>query len=204
MVSEKSVAIVVLAAGRSVRMGETGHKLLATFDGVPMVRRAVSAALACQSQTVIVVTGYRDADIRDALSGLAAHIVRNDAFLSGMASSIITGVKTAQRGEPDGIMVMLADMPGLTQAHLTALITEFHRAEGQNIIRATGGGIAGHPVVFPCSLYAGLLELEGDEGAKGLIGRADIPVIDVEIGAAALVDVDTPDEVLGAGGIIRS
>ncbi|MFF0953072.1 NTP transferase domain-containing protein [Rhizobium leguminosarum] len=52
-----SVAIVILAAGKASRMGEGGkHKLLAEFEGVPLVRRSALTALAADAASVIVVT----------------------------------------------------------------------------------------------------------------------------------------------------
>ena len=55
-----SVAIVLLAAGKASRMGEGGaHKLLAEFDGIPLVRRSALAALGADAATVVAVTGHR-------------------------------------------------------------------------------------------------------------------------------------------------
>ncbi|WP_421407457.1 nucleotidyltransferase family protein [Agrobacterium tumefaciens] len=201
--AEPTVAIVILAAGPSTRMGSSGcHKLLAEFDGMPLVRRSAYTALACQSHSVIVVTGFRDADIRDAIAGLGVQTAYNGDYLSGIASSIGRGVKAAARGEPDGIMVMLADMPALDVAALDCLIGEFRKARGPAIVRAVARGIPGNPVIFPRVEYERLCALGGDEGARKLIAASQLSVIDVEIGEGAAIDVDTPDQILAAGGII--
>ena len=65
------VAAIVLAAGRSTRMGAE-NKLLADIGGKPMVRRVVETALASQARPVLVVTGHMAADVGAALAGLDA------------------------------------------------------------------------------------------------------------------------------------
>jgi CTP:molybdopterin cytidylyltransferase MocA len=62
------VAAVVLAAGRSSRMGPQ-NKLLADLGGKPMVRRVVKTALASRARPVLVVTGHMAADVAAALRG---------------------------------------------------------------------------------------------------------------------------------------
>ena len=69
-------------------------------------------------------------------------------------------------------------------------------------MRAVARGIPGNPVIFPRVEYERLCALGGDEGARKLIAASQLPVIDVEIGEGAAIDVDTPDQILAAGGII--
>ena len=65
------LAGIILAAGRASRMGYSrAHKLLAEFDGEPLVRRAAKIALAADATSVIVITGYRRSEIEAALSRL--------------------------------------------------------------------------------------------------------------------------------------
>lgn len=199
-----SVAIVVLAAGRSSRMGSTGfHKLLAEFHGVPLVRRSTQIALGSQSQSVVVVTGYRDIEIRQAIADLEVQVTYNPDYLSGMASSLAIGVTVAEQSRPDGIMIMLADMPALKVADLDALIAIFRRSRGQSVVRAAAQGEAGNPVIVPRVLYTQLKNLVGDAGARRIIDQTVVPVIDIEIGDGARIDVDTPDEIIAAGGALR-
>lgn len=198
-----SVGIVLLAAGTASRMGEGGpHKLLATFDGVPLVRRMTEAALIA-SAPVIVVTGHRHQDVSSALSGLAVGIVYNADYASGMASSIVAGVAASSMADVDGVLIMLADMPGIGSAELQTLSAAFRAARGAVIVRAVSGGKRGNPVILPRALRPHVLLLKGDVGAKSLIESCGLPIIDVEIGEAACLDVDTPDAVIAAGGILK-
>ncbi|MCA2406799.1 nucleotidyltransferase family protein (plasmid) [Rhizobium leguminosarum bv. viciae 248] len=199
-----SVAIVILAAGKASRMGEGGkHKLLAEFDGVPLVRRSALTALAADAASVIVVTGHRRSEIEAALDGLALTFIDNPDYASGMASSLITGFSSRDADGADGILIMLADMPGISTTHLDALISAFRNAGGEAVVRAVSRGKPGNPVILPRSLSQAILRLEGDVGARDIIATSGLPVLDVDVGDAALLDVDTPEQVLAAGGALN-
>ncbi|EJJ26170.1 nucleotidyltransferase family protein [Rhizobium sp. CF142] len=198
-----SVAIVVLAAGRSSRMGEGGpHKLLATFDGIPLVRRSVTNALGCDCTGVFVVAGHRHEEVTAPIHDLPCRIIRNEGYESGMAGSLRLGVAAAARTAPDGIMITLADMPDLLTEHLDVLVAAFRGSGANSIVRAVGHGTQGNPVIFPRILHGDLQELKGDIGARSLVKSSGIQVVDVEIGATALLDVDTVEQVLAAGGTL--
>ncbi len=64
----------------------------------------------------IVVTGYRHLDIEEAICDLPVKVVHNAAFSSGIARSLALGVAAAEADQPDGIMIMLADMPAMPSA----------------------------------------------------------------------------------------
>ncbi|MCR6727743.1 nucleotidyltransferase family protein [Agrobacterium fabrum] len=195
-----NVEIVLLAAGRATRMGPNGgHKLLAIFDGVPLVRRSTLIANNSNAASVIVVVGHRQDDIREVLMDLPVTIVANANYAAGMASSLATGVGAA--GGTGGVLVMLADMPAVSKDDLNRLIAAFHDTNGELIIRAVSGGTRGNPVILPQSLKDAVLHLKGDVGARQLIEASGQKVIEVEIGDAALIDVDTREAIIQAGGI---
>ena len=178
------------------------HKLLAAFDGKALVRRAVEVALAAEPSRVLVVTGHRAGEIEAELAGLAVDIVRNPDYASGMSTSLRAGI-SALGPDCDGVVVMLADMPHVTGADVRRLLDAFAAAGGQAIVRAVSGGKRGNPVVLPRSTFAAILQLEGDVGARHILESAGLAIVDVEIGAAAHIDVDTPEAVVAAGGVLR-
>ena len=199
-----SVVVVLLAAGRASRMGVSGqHKLLAEFDGMPLVRRSAQIALAAEPDGLVTVTGFRHEEIAERLGGLALETVYNPDYASGMASSLRTGLAAPLARDADGVLVMLADMPAVTSAHLAALISAFRDAGGRAIIRAVSDGKRGNPVVLPRTTFSALMKLEGDVGARQIIETSGLEVVDIDIGTAAHLDVDTPEAVLAAGGVLR-
>jgi molybdenum cofactor cytidylyltransferase len=202
---EISVVIVLLAAGKASRMGEAGqHKLLAEFHGMPLIRRSAEIAIASGATSVVVVTGHRSSEIERALSSLPLDIEANPDYASGMASSLIAGISTKAASHADGVMIMLADMPAITVDNLNALILAFQGSSGGAIVRAVANGQRGNPVILPHELLPRILELKGDVGARGVIEASSLPIVDVEIGQAAHIDVDTREQVIAAGGQLKN
>src|SRR5207245_358258 len=114
-------AAVVLAAGRSTRMGS--NKLLVPVANKPMIRHAVEAALASRARPIVVVTGNAADAVRDALAGCGVAFVHNRHFADGIATSIQTGIAAVR--DADGALICLGDMPYLRASDLDALITAF-------------------------------------------------------------------------------
>ncbi len=204
MTSGVEVGVVLLAAGRASRMGDqSGHKLLAAFDGEALIRKMARTALSSVARKTVVVTGHRGADIAASLSGLDVDLVHNPEFASGMASSLKRGLGSLDP-ELAGALVLLGDMPGLTSVHLNRLIDAFAANNANAIIRACDGERRGNPVILPRTAFPEAMGLTGDVGARSLVESGAWPVIDIEIGPAARLDVDTPDAVRAAGGITET
>ncbi|MFJ1312197.1 NTP transferase domain-containing protein [Agrobacterium sp. P15N1-A] len=193
-----TIAVLVLAAGRSTRTGGS-HKLLATFEGVPLIRRSVLAASGSACDNVVVVTGHLDDEIRSVIEDIPAHVVHNSDFESGMATSIIVGLREAIRLRAAGVMICLSDMPDITSEHLDLLATKFRQRNGKPIVRAVAGGEPGHPIIFPDSTYPELVKLAGDVGAREVVRRHWRSIVDVEIGPAARTDLDTLESLREGG-----
>ncbi len=195
------VHAVVLAAGRSSRMGGP-NKLMAHFSGKPLIRQTVERALASKVSGAVVVTGHQAARIRETLDGLDIGVAHNPDFTSGLSSSLKTGM-AAVPDDAAGMLVLLGDMPAVSSADLDRLIASFRRAGGQTIVRATHDGKYGNPVILPRALFGAVAQLEGDTGARHLIEAGPMPVVDVEIGEGAAIDVDTRDALESAGGVLQ-
>jgi len=195
------VHAVVLAAGRSTRMGGP-NKLVAHFQGKPLIRQTVERALKSSASGVVVVTGHQPARIRAALDGLDVAFARNPDFASGLASSLKVGV-AAVGEEADGALILLGDMPAVSSEVMNRLLSAFREANGRAIVRATHDGRRGNPVLLPRALFGAVAQLEGDAGARHLVEAGTMPVVDIEVGEAAAIDVDTLEALEGAGGVIQ-
>jgi len=193
--SGQRVAGLVLAAGRSTRMGGP-NKLLEEINGRPLVRIATEQVLASRAKPVIVVTGHQRERIERALAGLPVTFVHNPHFADGLSTSLKTGI-AAVPPEADGAIVCLGDMPQVTPALIDRLIAAFDPARGALVAIPTIGGKRGNPVLWSRRFFPELLAVEGDIGARHLIGSYAEAVVEVPVeDAAALTDVDTPEALI--------
>ena len=192
----RQIAAIVLAAGRSTRMGGR-NKLLAEIGGKPLVRIAVEEALASRAKPVIVVTGHERERVEAALTGLPVKLVHNREFADGLASSVRTGIATVP-AEADGAVICLGDMPQVDAALIDRLIAAFDPEQGALGVVPTIDGKRGNPVLWSRRFFPDLMSIEGDIGARRLIGRYGEAVIEVPVtGKAALVDIDTQEALAG-------
>ena len=194
------VAAIILAAGQSRRMGGP-NKLLAHFDGEPLVRQIAERALASKADAVIVVTGHRAEDIGDTLAGLNVRIVHNPDFADGLATSLKAGL-SAGPDHTGGALVLLADMPGVTAPIIDRLIDAFRSRPPPAIVLPTFSGKRGNPVLWARAFFPELMTVTGDTGARHILALHEEAVERVEIGEAAGLDVDTPEALKAAGGTL--
>ena len=188
----RQVAAIVLAAGRSSRMGGP-NKLLAEIGGRPLVRIVAEAALASRARPVIVVTGHQRERVEAALAGLDVVLVHNPAYADGLSASLKAGI-AAVPPAADGAIICLGDMPQVDARLIDRLLTAFDPERGALVAVPTIGGKRGNPVVWSRRFFSDLSTLTGDVGARGLI--ASYPEAVVEVATtddAAFTDVDTPD-----------
>jgi molybdenum cofactor cytidylyltransferase len=187
----RNVAAIILAAGRSTRMGGP-NKLLAEFRGKTLVRIVTEQALASKARGVIVVTGHQAAEVQKSLHGLKVKFVHNPDFAGGLASSVKSGI-AAVADDADGAVVCLGDMP-LISAHLIdRLIEAFAPDSGSLIAVPVSDGRRGNPVLWSRRFFKELMTLDGDIGARHLILRHSETVAEVPVeGRGAFLDIDTP------------
>ena len=188
----REVAVVVLAAGQSRRMGRR-NKLLEAVDGEPMVRHAVRAAVsAARGHPVVVVTGHEREAVEAALSGYHVAFAHNPDYGAGLSTSLARGVAALPPGI-EGTIVCLADMPGVRAEHLERLRDAFDPGAGAAICVATRRGKRGNPVLFASRFFPEMCDVEGDVGARHLVGAYAELVREVEMpDDGVLLDIDSP------------
>jgi molybdenum cofactor cytidylyltransferase len=191
-----NIALVLLAAGGSTRMGSP--KQLLTYQGRPLVRHAAETALASGCDPVLVVLGSQATEIRAALDGLDVVIVENTEWGDGMGTSIRAGISGAEIMGCDGAILALADQPLVTAEILKRLVEE-HEETGRPIIASEYSGTVGVPAFFAREYFPKLTGLLPSEGCKAVIlahleQSIRIPCPEAE------TDLDTPDDYETASG----
>lgn len=187
----ESVFAIVLAAGAASRFG--GTKQLAELHGVPLVRRACKLASSCCQARSVLVAGHDWRAVADACAPLPGFLIVNDNYTDGIGSSIALAV-TAIDHAARAVLILLADQPMISAAHLHALIDAWSGGE-QEIVTTSYAGVNGVPALFARGCFASLAALRGDQGARALLGdpRFNLRTIALE---EAAIDIDTVDDLL--------
>jgi molybdenum cofactor cytidylyltransferase len=199
----RSVAAVVLAAGQSRRMGGP-NKLLETVGRAPLVRRVVDEVLASKARPVIVVTGHQREHVEEALAGLPVRFVHNPDYAEGLSTSVKAGI-AAVPPEADAALISLGDMPQVDTRLVDRLVAAFDPAKGALIVLPTFEGKRGNPVLWSRRFFHDLSELQGDVGARHLIGAYPDAVAEVPADSRAVFfDIDTPDALAAARAAVEA
>ena len=189
-VSAGPVALLLLAAGASTRMGRP--KQLLPYHGRTLLRHAAETAVATGASPIILVTGALHEALVAEVAGLPVQVVHNPAWETGMASSIRAGLAAVATAQPTAILIMLTDQPLVTPELLRELIAQQQRTHAP-IVAAAYGDALGVPAVFDQTMLPSLLKLQGTQGANRLIASLGPSVGHVSF-PAGLLDVDTPEQ----------
>ena len=185
------VAGLVLAAGQSRRMGGP-NKLIAEIRGKPLARIVIEQVLNSHADPVTVVTGHQPERMRDALAGLDVRWTHNPDYDEGLSTSLKSGI-AALPAEVDAVIVCLADMPSVSTDLINRLIAAYDPEKGALIVVPTFKGKRGNPVLWSRRFFQRLMGVEGDVGAKHLIGDYQEGLVEVAVeNADIFFDVDTP------------
>ena len=184
------VAVVLLAAGGSRRMGQA--KQLLAYRGRPLIHHAVSALLASSCRPLLVVLGAEADRTRAALGGLPVDIVPNPRWADGIGTSIAVGIAAAADRAVSGAVLALADQACVTGATVDRLLAA-RAATDRAIVAARYAGTVGVPAYFAAAIFPQLLRLEPDQGCKQLIVAAGQHAAHVDCPEAEL-DVDTEED----------
>ncbi len=186
------LAGLLLAAGGATRFGSP--KVLATFRGEPLVRRAVHLLVPRCQAGVHVVVGASAAGVRGALAKELADgsvtLIENPAWASGLSTSLVQGVAALPQ-RADAALILLCDQPAITADDLDALIAAW-QVEPALIAAAGFSDRLGPPVIIPRSFWPQLAALRGDQGARSLLEwHAEHTTV---VMPHAALDVDTPED----------
>lgn len=187
------VAVVVLAAGRSSRMGAQHKLLLPWRDGEPILRHVVSRALALGPLEVVVVVRPDMFALAGALAGLPVRTVGNPQWTAGMGTSLAAGIG-ALGPDAQAALVLLGDSPDVDPGIIAALVAAY-QTSGQPIAVPFYGDEPGPPTLFARAVFPDLLSLQGDTGGRLIVRNYPDHVARVDLPAGSRPsDIDTPED----------
>jgi len=184
------IAIIILAAGCSSRMGQA--KQLLPWGHTTLIGHSIKQAVDSDARKIFVVLGANYDKIESAIKGLPIIIIKNKQWQQGMGTSISAAIKEIKSLPLEGTLFMLADQPQVDVELLNNLIISFKNSTKPIIATSYKNG-AGVPAVFGKRYFEQLAQLSGDEGAKHLIAnnRSDTKII---MPPNSLVDLDKMED----------
>lgn len=188
------IAALILAAGRSSRMGRS-KALLPHQDGdTTFVAHAIRQARAAGLDAVFVVGRESDDELGAEVAREQGRFVVNPEPERGQLSSLVAGLDAIDRPDLTALIVMPVDVPLVSAAVMRTLL-ERAAATDASIVRAVHGGRHGHPVLFKRDVFDEVRSADPALGAKAVVRADPRRVLDVEVDdPGVLVDVDTPED----------
>ena len=184
------IAGVVLAAGRSTRLGQP--KQLLPYRGRPLLEWALAAMAASSVEVTVVVLGHDAERVRRDVDLHGAHVVYNARYAEGLSTSLQAGL-AALGPEVQAAVVAVGDQPLLGPDTIDALIAA-HAATSAPIVAADYGDYQGTPLLLDRSVWPLAQQIRGDQGARALLRAHPDRVITVPVASATAADVDTWDD----------
>jgi molybdenum cofactor cytidylyltransferase len=192
------IPALVLAAGKSTRMGQT--KALLALGAESFISRIVRTFRAAGVEDVVVVVGHDAERVSDALSRIEPppRIVVNPEYESGQLSSILAGLRAIDRPGVTAMLLTLVDVPLVSPDTVRAVLLRY-RTTSAAVVRPVSGSRHGHPVLIDRQLFPQLRSADTASGAKPIVRAHASDAGDVEVAdEGAFTDIDTPAEYAAA------
>ena len=189
--SIKSIAGVVLAAGKSERMGSP--KSLLHIGNTTFLEHIDLQARLGGLNPIWIVLGHEADKIQQAHPRLASRTTLNPDYEQGQLSSLQRALEVLEASPIDGLMLFLVDHPFVTKELIQTLVRAF--SEGVHpLVIPSFHGRCGHPVIFARSLFPEFKNAPLHLGAAAVVKVHAKEVLHVEVeDEGILIDIDTPE-----------
>lgn len=189
--SGEKTAALILAAGRSSRMG--AFKPLLPLGPKKVIGHAVDLFRKAGVADILVVAGFEAERLVPVLEELGAGWVINRDYDRGMFSSLQAGMRRLA-GTGDAFFVLPADHPFVKPSTVLSLMKAFDK-EKETICRPSYQGRRGHPPLIPAGLTPAILTFNEPGGLRALLSRYEEQTLNVECGdPGILMDLDTVEQ----------
>jgi molybdenum cofactor cytidylyltransferase len=189
---------IVLGAGASKRLGRPKQTL--PFGDTTLLGHVLRDVDGSSLERVVLVVGGSAADALAPITPARAEVVRNDAYPSGCASSLLAGLDAA--GDAPAVMLLLGDMPGVEPSVIDGVASAWEERRPWAAVTSYRGEL-GHPFVFSAAAFPALKELHGDKAVWKLIERHPERVERIDVDRELPLDVDTWEDYEAALSVAR-
>ena len=186
-----NIAILILAAGNSTRMGVA--KQLLPVGKTTLLGVTIESAIQTKASKLYCVLGAKAESIGDSISKYNVETIFNPKYKTGLSSSIVAGIQHISNKDFDAVLILLGDQPFIIRNYLNKMIDTFKKHESK-IVASTYKNTLGVPTIIPKAFFNQLIKLKGDKGAKGFLNNKKGDIIPLE--NMNLMDIDTKKEYL--------
>lgn len=183
------VVVMLLASGLSRRYGRR-DKRMARLGYKHLIDHSADVIANLPALARVAVCPPDHHNIRDRLAGRFV-IALNRKPRRGLGHSIAVGAQVALQLKPEAIVVCMGDMPFIEPWLIEALVMKLGEAD---IVHAGAPGRMHPPTAFGPACFDQLRTLDGDDGAKRIIGQGGFRVLGLNAPVPLLLDVDTREE----------
>lgn len=200
--SETNIAILILSAGASTRMGSTIKQLLPWRD-TTLLGNAIACAKKLSCKSVTVVLGCHADAIQKKIQGKEVQLAYNENWETGLGTSISCGIKSLIKNdeEYEAVLILLVDQPFIDTSYLKLLINNYLN-HGNRIIATNYFNRAGVPAIFDKIYFKELENLNADYGARDLLKKYKKEVILLDSEGKSQ-DIDTIDDYYEALNLLK-
>ena len=187
------IAVLVLAAGGSTRMGRP--KQLLDWKGQPLLQHTIYQAKKSYCNKVLVVMGSEYELIKSQISIEGITILKHRNWKNGLGSSIAFGIDHIQNAwaEIEAVLVMLADQPLIDTNYLNQMIETYRSNEAKIVASLYPNNQLGVPAIFNRSYFNELTQLHTDKGAKEILSKYSDKLLSLDA-SSMVVDLDTMED----------
>ncbi len=185
----QKIAILILAAGNSSRMGTA--KQLLPYKKTTLLGWTIKQVKASKANAVYCVLGANEAIIKEKIDQYKIETIFNADFKNGLSTSIVAGVNHIIGKNFDFVLITLADQPNINPKYLDELIIASEE-NPKKIIVSNYETRIGVPAIFPKNYFHQLLNLKGDKGASLFLNNHVSETI--KMLPFNLIDIDTKED----------
>ena len=192
---ESRIGAVLLAAGKSTRMGEP--KQVLPLAGRPLLAHTLENLQTARISEIILVLGFAADEIRRRVAVDGVKVVENPDYEQGMGSSLRVGL-SALDPQTSAALIVLADQPLVRPQTYDRIVDQYQQSEAQ-IVVATYQGFRGNPVLLDRSVFPEVMALTGDIGCRAIFGNHQDGIVKVAVDdIGILLDIDNKDDLAKA------
>jgi len=182
------VAAILLAAGKSTRMG--AFKPLLPFGEQTVIEACINYLRRGGVETIVVVLGHRAEAIREQLKDLPVLFALNPDPESEMGESIGCGARALPM-DCEATLITPTDYPAIPPEVVATLINSW-RTRPAKLLAPKYEGRSGHPVLVDLCFREQLESLDPQRGLRGLFDVHRAEVLRVAVNSPFVArDIDT-------------